>query len=41
MSSSHDMKSSQQTYTGFLGAAKWGTIAAIAVAVLVVFLITR
>lgn len=41
MASSNDIKSSQQTYTGFLSAAKWGTIAAILVAALVVFLITR
>ena len=41
MSSSNDIKSSQATYTGFLGMAKWGTIAALLVAALVIFLITR
>lgn len=41
MSSSNDIKSSQQTYTGFLSMAKWGTIAAMLVAALVIFLITR
>ena len=41
MASSHDIKESQQTYTGFIGAAKWGTVAVMLIAALVVFLITR
>ncbi|HET9628294.1 MAG TPA: aa3-type cytochrome c oxidase subunit IV [Novosphingobium sp.] len=41
MASSHDIKSSQQTYSGFLTMAKWGTVACLLVAAVVVFLITR
>jgi len=36
----NDIKSAQQTYTGFVGLVKWGTIASVAVAALVVLLIS-
>lgn len=35
-----NMKSANQTYAGFTSVMKWGTIATIAVAVLVVLLIS-
>jgi len=41
MASSHDIKASQQTYSGFIAAAKWGTLACALVAALVVYLIAR
>ncbi|MBH1991600.1 MAG: aa3-type cytochrome c oxidase subunit IV [Sphingomonadaceae bacterium] len=40
MASDGNMKSATQTYAGFVGVMKWGTIATIAVAVLVVLLIS-
>lgn len=39
MAGNQDMKSAEQTYSGFLGLMKWGTVATIAVTVLVVVLI--
>lgn len=39
MAGNQDMKSAEQTYSGFLGLMKWGTVATIAIAALVVFLI--
>ena len=36
----NDIKSAQQTYTGFVGLVKWGTIASVAVAAVVVLLIS-
>ena len=39
MAGNQDMKSAEQTYSGFLGLMKWGTAASIAVTVLVVILI--
>lgn len=41
MASDGNMKAANQTYTGFVGMMKWGTIASIAVAVLVVLLISN
>jgi len=41
MASHNDIKGSQQTYASFIGAAKWGTVAVMLIAALVVFLITR
>lgn len=41
MASPNDIKASQQTYSGFISAAKWGTIASVLVTALVVYLITR
>lgn len=40
MAGQQDMKAANQTYSGFLGLMKWGTAATIAVAALVVFLIS-
>lgn len=40
MASDGNMKSATQTYAGFVGLMKWGTIASVAVAVLVVLLIS-
>ena len=39
MAGNQDMKSAEQTYSGFLGLMKWGTVATLAVTVLVVVLI--
>jgi hypothetical protein len=39
VSSEHDIGPAQKTYSGFVGLFKWGTIASIAVAILVVLLI--
>ncbi|HTH27423.1 MAG TPA: aa3-type cytochrome c oxidase subunit IV [Sphingobium sp.] len=39
MSSEHDIRPAQKTYHGFLGLLKWGTIASVAVALLVIVLI--
>lgn len=36
---SNDMKAANETYSGFVGLMKWGTIASVAVAALVVLLI--
>ena len=41
MASSNDIKSSQQTYSSFISAAKWGTVACIVIAAVVVYLISR
>ena len=41
MASPNDIKGSQQTYSGFINAAKWGTVACALVAALVVYLISR
>ncbi|WP_336972716.1 aa3-type cytochrome c oxidase subunit IV [Sphingobium aromaticiconvertens] len=40
MASEGNMKSANQTYAGFTSVMKWGTIASIAVAALVVLLIS-
>ncbi len=40
MASDGNMKSATETYAGFVGVMKWGTIATVAVAVLVVLLIS-
>jgi hypothetical protein len=37
---SNEMKSANETYAGFVGLVKWGTIASVAVAALVVLLIS-
>lgn len=39
MAGQQDLKSAEQTYSGFLGLMKWGTVAVMAIAALVVFLI--
>ncbi len=39
MADKPDLKSAEQTYSGFLGLMKWGTVASIAVVALVVFLL--
>lgn len=39
LSSEHDIRPAEKTYHGFVGLLKWGTIASIAVAILVVVLI--
>jgi hypothetical protein len=39
VSTEHDIGPAQKTYSGFVGLFKWGTIASIAVAILVVLLI--
>lgn len=39
MAGNGDMKVHEQTYGGFLGLLKWGTIASILVVVLVVYLL--
>jgi hypothetical protein len=41
MASSNDIKSSQQTYTSFISAAKWGSVAVALIAAMVVYLISR
>ncbi|MEZ5654333.1 MAG: aa3-type cytochrome c oxidase subunit IV [Sphingobium sp.] len=40
MASGNDMKMAEETYTGFIGLVKWGTILSAAVAALVVLLIS-
>lgn len=40
MAESHDMKPHVQTYEGVLGLLKWGTIASVIVAFIVLALIT-
>ncbi|MDF0545969.1 aa3-type cytochrome c oxidase subunit IV [Sphingobium sp. H39-3-25] len=40
MASGNDIKSATETYAGFVGVMKWGTIACIAVAALVILLIS-
>jgi hypothetical protein len=40
MSQDGNMKSATQTYHGFIGVMKWGTIASIVVAAIVVLLIS-
>jgi Bacterial aa3 type cytochrome c oxidase subunit IV len=39
MAGGNDMKSHSSTYTGFIGLFKWGTIAAVLVTALAVYLI--
>lgn len=39
MASNGNMKNAEQTYSGFVGLMKWGTIASVAVAAVVVLLI--
>ncbi|HNN56472.1 MAG: aa3-type cytochrome c oxidase subunit IV [Novosphingobium sp.] len=41
MASGNDMKAHQQTYSGFLGLVKWGTILTALVTVFVVYMISR
>ncbi|MFC3442142.1 aa3-type cytochrome c oxidase subunit IV [Sphingobium rhizovicinum] len=41
MASNGNMKAAEQTYSGFIGFVKWGTIASVAVAALVVLLISQ
>jgi hypothetical protein len=40
MASDKNIQSATETYTGFIGVMKWGTIASIAVAAIVVLLIS-
>lgn len=40
MAEHQDMRAAQETYNGFIGMAKYGTMAVIAVAALVVILIS-
>lgn len=40
MASGHNMDEAQETYTGFTGLIKWGTISSILAVVLVLVLIT-
>ncbi|MFB0873280.1 MULTISPECIES: aa3-type cytochrome c oxidase subunit IV [unclassified Sphingobium] len=37
---SNDIKAANETYSGFVGLMKWGTIASVAVAAVVVLLIS-
>lgn len=39
MASNENMKAASQTYEGFVGLMKWGTVASVAVAAIVVLLI--
>ncbi|RXR28222.1 aa3-type cytochrome c oxidase subunit IV [Sphingobium fluviale] len=39
MASGNDMKMAEETYSGFIGLVKWGTILTAVVAVIVVLLI--
>ncbi|MDQ4420449.1 aa3-type cytochrome c oxidase subunit IV [Sphingobium sp. DEHP117] len=39
MASGNDMKMAEETYSGFIGLIKWGTILSVIVAVIVVLLI--
>jgi hypothetical protein len=39
MATGNDMKSANETYSGFIGLLKWGTILSVAAAAFVVFLI--
>ena len=39
MASGNDMNAAESTYSGFLGMLKWGTIAVVLIAALVVVLI--
>ncbi len=39
MASGNNLKAHQSTYEGFLGLAKWGTIAVVVVVALVIYLI--
>lgn len=39
MASGNDMKSANETYDGFIGLVKWGTISCAIVAAIVVFII--
>ncbi|HEX7858638.1 MAG TPA: aa3-type cytochrome c oxidase subunit IV [Sphingobium sp.] len=41
MNSDQNLRAAQATYTGFVGLVKWGTIAAVAVAALVILLIAK
>ncbi|MCE7797564.1 aa3-type cytochrome c oxidase subunit IV [Sphingobium sufflavum] len=41
MSSDQNYRAAEQTYAGFIGLVKWGTIATIIVAALVVLLIAQ
>jgi len=40
MTNDGNMKDATETYTGFVGLMKWGTIASVAVAAIVVLLIS-
>jgi hypothetical protein len=40
MASEGNMKAAEETYAGFLGVVKWGSVAAIAVTALVILLIS-
>lgn len=40
MSSGQDIRAAQSTYTGFIGLMKWGTIACVIVAAIVILLIS-
>ncbi len=40
MASGNDMKMAEETYSGFIGLVKWGTILSAAVAVMVVLIIS-
>jgi len=40
MASQHEIKAHEETYSGFIGFIKWGTIATAVAAVLVIILIT-
>ena len=39
MAGNQDLKSAEQTYSGFLGLMKWGTVATIIIVALVVYLL--
>jgi Bacterial aa3 type cytochrome c oxidase subunit IV len=41
MTGQNDFKAAEQTYAGFLGFMKWGTIASLAVGALVILIIAR
>lgn len=40
MASGNDMKMAEETYSGFIGLVKWGTILSAAVAALVILIIS-
>lgn len=41
MNPEQNLRAAQSTYNGFIGLVKWGTIAAVAVAALVILLIAK
>lgn len=41
MASGNDIKDARETYSSFISASKWGTVACLLIAAVVVFLITR